>query len=107
MRRPCALLRVAENKNIERNKLIFSSLFVFHFEVKMATAKKSYHEVLEISQDATFEDVRKAYKRLCLQWHPDKNPDKIDEATKKMQEIGEAYSVLKKRLDDGGNFHSI
>ena len=73
----------------------------------MATAKKSYHEVLEISQDATFEDVRKAYKRLCLQWHPDKNPDKIDEATKKMQEIGEAYSVLKKRLDDGGNFHSI
>ena len=107
LRRPCALLRVAENKNIERNKLIFSSLFVFHFEVKMATAKKSYHEVLEISQDATFEDVRKAYKRLCLQWHPDKNPDKIDEATKKMQEIGEAYSVLKKRLDDGGNFHSI
>ena len=73
----------------------------------MATAKKSYHEVLEISQDATFEDVRKSYKRLCLLWHPDKNPDKIDEATKKMQEIGEAYSVLKKRLDDGGNFHSI
>ena len=69
----------------------------------MAGAKKSYYEVLEISPDANFEDVRKAYKRLCLKNHPDKNPENTEEATKKMQEIGEAYSVLKKKLDDGGN----
>lgn len=60
----------------------------------MAVAQKSHYEVLEISPDASSDEVRQAYKGLCLKWHPDKNPDTPEEATKMMQEIGQAYSVL-------------
>ena len=72
----------------------------------MAAAKKSNYEVLEISPDANFEEIRQAYKRLCLKWHPDKNPENTDEATEKMQEIVQAYGALKKKFD-GGNHNKI
>ncbi|PNY09159.1 chaperone dnaJ-domain containing protein [Trifolium pratense] len=60
-----------------------------------------YYKVLEISYDATDEDIRLNYRRLALKWHPDKHKD--DSAvTAKFQEINEAYNVLidpAKRLD--------
>lgn len=34
------------------------------------------------------------YKKLALKWHPDKNPDNLDEANRKFREISEAYEVL-------------
>jgi len=53
-----------------------------------------YYKVLEISKSATQVDVKKAYRKLALKWHPDKNPDKKEEAEKKFKEISEAYEVL-------------
>lgn len=53
-----------------------------------------YYEVLKISRNATTDDIKKAYRKLALKWHPDKNPDRQDEATKKFKEISEAYEVL-------------
>ena len=35
-----------------------------------------------------------SYRKLAMKWHPDKNPDKLEEASKKFQEIGEAFDVL-------------
>ena len=73
----------------------------------MSKDKKDYYEVLGVPKDATEEQIRKAYKKLAIKWHPDKNPDNRKEAEEKFKEIGEAYSVLsdpKKRneYDHGG-----
>ena len=55
-------------------------------------SNKSYYEILEISEDASEADINKAYRKLALKWHPDKNPD--EEAKKCFIEISEAYQVL-------------
>ncbi|KPL00655.1 MAG: molecular chaperone DnaJ [candidate division Zixibacteria bacterium SM23_73_3] len=57
-------------------------------------AKQDYYEVLGLSRDATEDDVKKAYRRLALKYHPDKNPGS-KEAEEKFKEATEAYEVLK------------
>ncbi|XP_069965248.1 dnaJ homolog subfamily B member 6 isoform X2 [Bactrocera oleae] len=63
-----------------------------------------YYKVLDISRNATESEVKKAYKKLALKWHPDKNPDNLDEANTRFRELSEAYEVLsdekKRRLYD-------
>ena len=73
----------------------------------MSSDKKDYYEVLGVQKDATEEQIRKAYKKLALRWHPDKNPDNKKEAEEKFKEINEAYSVLsdpqkRNEYDNGG-----
>lgn len=53
-----------------------------------------YYETLGLAKNATDVEVKKAYRQLALKWHPDKNPDKKDEAEAKFKQIGEAYFVL-------------
>jgi DnaJ family protein B protein 6 len=53
-----------------------------------------YYEVLGIEKTSTEQEIKKAYRRLALKWHPDKNPDNKDEAKRKFQEISEAYDIL-------------
>jgi curved DNA-binding protein CbpA len=55
---------------------------------------KDYYKVLGVSEDAEQDQIKKAYRKLALQWHPDKNPDNVKVAEEKFKEIGEAYSVL-------------
>ena len=55
--------------------------------------KKDYYELLGISRNTGEEDIKKAYRKLALQYHPDRNPgDK--QAEEKFKEVSEAYSVL-------------
>jgi molecular chaperone DnaJ len=54
--------------------------------------KRDYYEILGIKKDASKTDIKKAYRKLALKYHPDKNPDK--EAEEKFKEISEAYAVL-------------
>jgi DnaJ-class molecular chaperone len=55
----------------------------------------NYYKILEVREDASSEVIEKAYKALCVKYHPDKHPpDKRTWAMKKMQELNEAYSVL-------------
>jgi len=56
------------------------------------TTKRDYYDILGISKSASQEEIKKAYRKLALQWHPDKN--KSPEANEKFKEINEAYEVL-------------
>jgi molecular chaperone DnaJ len=70
-------------------------------------AKRDYYEVLGVEKSASANDIKKAYRKLAIQYHPDKNPgDK--EAEEKFKEAAEAYSVLsdpdkKARYDQFGH----
>jgi len=65
---------------------------------------KNYYEILGVSKDATAEEIKKSYRKLSLQYHPDKNP----EGEEKFKEISEAYNILgdpekKTQYDVGGS----
>jgi molecular chaperone DnaJ len=55
-------------------------------------SKRDYYEILGVSKSATTDELKKAYRKLALQYHPDKNGGKENEA--KFKEVNEAYSVL-------------
>jgi len=59
----------------------------------MADNKRDYYEVLGVQKGATGEDIKKAYRKLALKYHPDRNPDN-KEAEEKFKEAAEAYEIL-------------
>jgi len=59
----------------------------------MPTEKRDYYEVLSVERGATDEEIKRAYRRLAVKFHPDKNPDD-PHAEEKFKELGEAYDVL-------------
>src|SRR3989442_14163656 len=59
----------------------------------MAAKKRDYYEVLGLGRNASEEEVKRAYRKLAVQFHPDKNPDD-PHAEEKFKELGEAYDVL-------------
>lgn len=56
--------------------------------------KRDYYEILEVTRTATQEEVKSAYRKAALKWHPDRNPEKKETAEAKFREATEAYSVL-------------
>lgn len=70
-------------------------------------AKRDYYEVLGVSKNASADEVKKAYRKLAVQYHPDKNPGDAS-AEEKFKEAAEAYEVLsnpekKQRYDQFGH----
>lgn len=56
-------------------------------------AKRDYYEVLEVSKSASVDEIKKAYRKLAIKYHPDRNPGDA-EAEAKFKEAAEAYDVL-------------
>lgn len=59
----------------------------------MAAAKKDYYEVLGVNRDASEEEIKKAFKKLAMKFHPDRNPDN-PKAEESFKEAKEAYEIL-------------
>jgi DnaJ-class molecular chaperone len=63
-----------------------------------AAAKKDYYKILGVEKKATEDEIKRAYKKLALKWHPDRNQngdeDEMKKADKMFKDINEAYSVL-------------
>ncbi len=59
----------------------------------MMAAKRDYYEVLGVQRDVSAEDLKKAYRKLAVKFHPDKNPGDA-QAEENFKELGEAYDVL-------------
>ncbi|MCK9614155.1 MAG: molecular chaperone DnaJ [Candidatus Omnitrophica bacterium] len=71
----------------------------------MSTQKRDYYEILGVKKTASVEDIKRAYRQLVMQYHPDRvAPEKKKEAEEKFKELSEAYAVLsdpsKKQLYD-------
>jgi molecular chaperone DnaJ len=68
----------------------------------MSKSKRDYYEVLNVSKDASQDQIKRAYRKLAAQYHPDRN--KSPDAEEKFKEVGEAYEVLsnpeKKKMYD-------
>src|SRR6266702_6255366 len=59
----------------------------------MATTKRDYYEVLGVGRNASEEEIKRAYRKLAVKFHPDKNPDD-PHAEERFKELAEAYDVL-------------
>uniref|UniRef100_A0A915N8K9 J domain-containing protein n=1 Tax=Meloidogyne javanica TaxID=6303 RepID=A0A915N8K9_MELJA len=58
------------------------------------TISDCLYSVLGVKRDAEEAEIKKAYRRLALKWHPDKNPDKKERAERNFKRIAQAYEVL-------------
>lgn len=58
------------------------------------TQQRDYYEILGVSRSASAEEIKSAYRKAALKWHPDRNPENKTEAEVKFRECTEAYSVL-------------
>ena len=70
-------------------------------------AKKDYYDILGVSKNATTAEIKKAYRKKAIEFHPDKNPDDAN-AEAKFKEAAEAYEILsdenkKARYDQFGH----
>ena len=55
---------------------------------------ETYYDILGLKKDCTSEQIKKAYRKLAIKYHPDKNRGNEEEATKKFKEISEAHEIL-------------
>ena len=60
----------------------------------MSGLKKTYYEELEVTSHASADDIRISYKKLALRFHPDRNPQSIEECQERFKRISQAYKVL-------------
>jgi len=82
------------------------------FQRPDSTPRKDYYKILGVEKDATEDQIKKAYRKLALKWHPDKakgTEEEKAEAEKKFKDISEAYSIIgnkekRQKYDNGADF---
>lgn len=108
-------------RDFEKAKTISPSEFNIQQKLKDAKVKlkqskrKDYYKILGVSKTATQDEIKKAYRKLALKWHPDKNNASEEQkvlADKMFKDIGEAYALLsdpqkRDRYDNGMDLEDI
>src|SRR5258705_12925040 len=56
--------------------------------------QRDYYEVLGVTKTASVEEIKSAYRKAALKWHPDRSPENKEEAEHRFRECTEAYSIL-------------
>lgn len=60
------------------------------------SSQKDFYKVLDLQKSCSQDEIKKAYRKLAMKWHPDKNPNNKKEAEEKFKQIAEAYETLSK-----------
>ena len=55
---------------------------------------KKYYDILELPDNSSDDQVKRAYKKLAIKYHPDKNPDNREIAEEKFKQVAEAYEIV-------------
>ena len=71
-------------------KYIFTVFLIAY----VSSAERDFYKILEIKRSAKERDIKKAFKKMSIKYHPDKNPSSKEEALKKYQDVSAAYEVL-------------
>ncbi len=66
----------------------------YNWHLKNMAAKSDYYDILGVSKGASADEIKKAYRKQALEWHPDRHKDDKEAAEKRFKEINEAYQVL-------------
>jgi len=80
--------------HVEGGKVQHLRHLLLFFSIAGVAVGKDFYRVLGVPKSATKDQINKAYRKLSLKWHPDKNPDNKEMAKKRFFEISEAYEVL-------------
>ena len=67
--------------------------------------KRDYYEVLGVEKTATPEEIKKAFRKKAMQYHPDRNPDDPT-AEEKFKEVQEAYDRIMDERENGGTYNN-
>src|ERR1700761_5128525 len=59
-----------------------------------STSQQDYYEILGLERSASADQIKSAYRKSALKWHPDRNPENKDEAEHNFRQCSEAYSVV-------------
>ena len=75
-----------------RLSLPFVVVVLASYLITCEAKKRDYYKVLEVDRSASKQEIKKAFRKMALKYHPDKNPG--EDTTKKFREVAEAYEVL-------------
>eukprot|EP01147_Barroeca_monosierra_P003090 gene3091-8194_t len=79
--------------NIRSVMAVAIVVLLLGLQLTSTLAERDFYKILNVKRTATTKEIKKAYRKLAIQYHPDKNPGN-DDAAKKFQDIGAAYEVL-------------
>ncbi|KAJ4477440.1 hypothetical protein J3R30DRAFT_3485849 [Lentinula aciculospora] len=88
------LFKQANFHSLTLAQVLFGSTTTSEMYFKSKPLREHWHEVLGVSDDATRDEIKAAYKKLALSWHPDRHTDDKNLATAKFVEISNAYRII-------------